>query len=523
MNKALPSAISLASVLIFFAACASPTPTATPTPTPTATPTATPTHAPPDPQSVVAAYVEAFNSADIDALVALYADDVVFLIEGLSEFTGKAAVLGEVLDVIASGGKLAISNTTVEGNIVKGDSSISIDGTLFTGTVELEVEEGKITRSKFTPAPPNETGPAALFRQLVDAVNAGSPPLAAVLFADDGLVELVDVKANGNVGRETLQDFFGGFVFIKSRFTIISSETSGDTASGRVEVTWSQLQEQGTERIVDLFTVEVKGGKISRLRLQFDLTDLQTSGVFAFFKAQPQQGGHPPDVRWMPMGPGRDADQSGIATVGAPEDMPIGGVAIDIAPGAASVLQPAHIHSGSCDNLGPIVLPLVSLLNGKSFTHISKPRVSEFLKGEFAINVHQSAEEHDVYVACGNIGEPLVPAPGQEALPLIFGEVDGSGIGGTVTIIPLADGRLLVEAETTGLREGVRYVSGVYDEMSLNCRGDLIGSVSGWFNTEYPAVSYIVPGPLENVGSVSVQEVEEDSPGVVRACAQRSS
>jgi hypothetical protein len=40
--------------------------------------------------------------------------------------------------------------------------------------------------------------------------------------------------------------------------------------------------------------------------------------------------------------------------------------------------------------------------SGQSVTTVDRP-LEELLEGEFAINAHQSAENIQVYVACGNI------------------------------------------------------------------------------------------------------------------------
>ena len=80
--------------------------------------------------------------------------------------------------------------------------------------------------------------------------------------------------------------------------------------------------------------------------------------------------------------------------------------------------HPAHIHSGTCDQLGDVVYPLadVTYPTGEQMgtagghevkisevNHIDVP-LQDLLDGEYAINVHLSAEEIGTYIACGNIG-----------------------------------------------------------------------------------------------------------------------
>jgi hypothetical protein len=87
----------------------------------------------------------------------------------------------------------------------------------------------------------------------------------------------------------------------------------------------------------------------------------------------------------------------------------------------AEEAHPAHIHSGTCAELGDVVIPLenVAVPAGAthegteaahdvkvSQTHVDMP-LQEIIDGEHAINVHLSAEEIDVYIACGDIGGTL--------------------------------------------------------------------------------------------------------------------
>jgi len=85
----------------------------------------------------------------------------------------------------------------------------------------------------------------------------------------------------------------------------------------------------------------------------------------------------------MPMG---DKTMVSITLTGAPE----------------GVAQPAHIHQGTCENLGAPKYPLSAVENGKSETTIDA-KVSDLTTGDLAINVHKSKEEIATYVACGEI------------------------------------------------------------------------------------------------------------------------
>jgi plastocyanin len=88
----------------------------------------------------------------------------------------------------------------------------------------------------------------------------------------------------------------------------------------------------------------------------------------------------------------------------------------------ADAPHPAHIHSGSCDNLGDIVTPLTdvteltagevfgagsAILVKESETDVALP-LGDILSAPHAINVHESAEAIQNYIACGDIGGRVI-------------------------------------------------------------------------------------------------------------------
>ena len=88
----------------------------------------------------------------------------------------------------------------------------------------------------------------------------------------------------------------------------------------------------------------------------------------------------------------------------------------------ADAPHPAHIHSGSCDNLGDIVAPLTdvteltagevfgagsAILVKESETDVALP-LGDILSAPHAINVHESAEAIQNYIACGDIGGRVI-------------------------------------------------------------------------------------------------------------------
>jgi hypothetical protein len=65
--------------------------------------------------------------------------------------------------------------------------------------------------------------------------------------------------------------------------------------------------------------------------------------------------------------------------------------------------HPAHIHPGSCADLDPTPQwPLDDVVDGRSKTTIDVG-LGELTAQEYAVNVHESPENADVYVACADV------------------------------------------------------------------------------------------------------------------------
>ena len=96
--------------------------------------------------------------------------------------------------------------------------------------------------------------------------------------------------------------------------------------------------------------------------------------------------------------------ESGTATL-----TQVGGdvqVVIALKGGPATTPQPAHIHTGTCANLGGVAYPLSNIVNGASTSTVKGVTIDKLLGASNAINVHESAANIGKYVACGNIAKP---------------------------------------------------------------------------------------------------------------------
>jgi hypothetical protein len=91
--------------------------------------------------------------------------------------------------------------------------------------------------------------------------------------------------------------------------------------------------------------------------------------------------------------------QSGTATLEPGDGMVTVTIELENPPADP---QPAHIHSGTCPEVGDVVHPLTNVENGSSETEVAVS-LEELQGGEFAINVHQSEADIGTYVACGDI------------------------------------------------------------------------------------------------------------------------
>lgn len=90
-----------------------------------------------------------------------------------------------------------------------------------------------------------------------------------------------------------------------------------------------------------------------------------------------------------------DSGESGFATM-------TGSLVVIELEGAPSTPQPAHIHAGTCAELGVPIYKLTDVTDGMSRTELDNVDLIE-PGGSYAINVHESYDEIDTYVACGDL------------------------------------------------------------------------------------------------------------------------
>jgi len=126
----------------------------------------------------------------------------------------------------------------------------------------------------------------------------------------------------------------------------------------------------------------------------------------------------------------------------------------DATPEAADLFapRPAHIHTGTCDEVGEIVAPLTDLTGATGGDRVGQARraipaessftsvpltLDAILGADHVVNVHLSAEEIETYIACGEIGGSLSP---EGAVIIGLREMNDSGFTGIAYLSPGADG-----------------------------------------------------------------------------------
>lgn len=78
-------------------------------------------------------------------------------------------------------------------------------------------------------------------------------------------------------------------------------------------------------------------------------------------------------------------------------------VAIQLSNAPQGVVQPAHLHEGSCGKLNPAPkYPLNPVVNGYSATILEVP-LTTLLASKFAVNIHNAKDDISNYVSCGNV------------------------------------------------------------------------------------------------------------------------
>lgn len=116
-----------------------------------------------------------------------------------------------------------------------------------------------------------------------------------------------------------------------------------------------------------------------------------------------------------PIGSAEPVNVTGTATMQPASNPTLTNVMIELHGAQPNATHPWHVHAGDCGNTGGIVgppaayTPLTIDANGDARTTVMLP-FSTPTTGNFSVNVHKSADELGVIIACGML------APGADSL-----------------------------------------------------------------------------------------------------------
>lgn len=96
-----------------------------------------------------------------------------------------------------------------------------------------------------------------------------------------------------------------------------------------------------------------------------------------------------------------DSGESGTATLKEVNGKVM--VSVKTTGSAADVAQPAHVHVGTCPEVGAVKYPLTSVVNGVSETELTATMADIKAGLPFGINVHKSQTQASLYTVCGDI------------------------------------------------------------------------------------------------------------------------
>jgi hypothetical protein len=130
----------------------------------------------------------------------------------------------------------------------------------------------------------------------------------------------------------------------------------------------------------------------------------------------------------------------------------------------SAVAHPAHIHAGSCPEVGDVVYPLADLASSNAIggsmaspqaasdavdltgavlsesTTEVEATLDDILAAEHAINVHASAEDIQTSIACGDV----TGTPTDGELTIQLQELNDSGVVGEARLVDNDDGSTTV-------------------------------------------------------------------------------
>jgi DNA-binding beta-propeller fold protein YncE/ketosteroid isomerase-like protein len=253
---------------------------------------------------VVTRHYEGLNRGEVATALAAFADDGTLAGVGLCAATpcvGKAAIQKELERQVANKVRIALVRRGVSGDTENSQTEVRSDFIKAAGVerviaaLTVEVKGDRITAWRWvldasdpqTATSLNFARLSGLLRQHYEAINKWDAAATATFFTDDAaLVRGGCPPQTPCVGTAAIQIQLGRDRTIEYRYSVISIQVSGDTATGRAEFRNLNIKNSGLERVIETFTATFKGDKISRLVHELDVSDSQTAAFANFRRVQ---------------------------------------------------------------------------------------------------------------------------------------------------------------------------------------------------------------------------------------------
>lgn len=144
-----------------------------------------------------------------------------------------------------------------------------------------------------------QVDPVTVFRQALDARNRGDLDGVMAVIADDA--ERQDGTCPAScVGAEAIRRSFEQNIAERHQATVLAAQAVGNTVTARSELRNDRFRALGAERVITIFTVELRGGQIVRWTSILDLSDAQTAAYQAALQAQAGPAPAPPSPARLP-------------------------------------------------------------------------------------------------------------------------------------------------------------------------------------------------------------------------------
>jgi hypothetical protein len=237
-----------------------------------------------DPQEVANALIAAEDSNDVDAAVALFADDaVVTLPTGVLDTPD--AIRGWQQELADGHFRIEAVDVTADGNTVTWHGTVSLDTFRHLGIASmagmwtLDIEDGKVKTFDFTFTPEafTELTAGITAATLIGAEAAHDVDAAMATFADDAVVTLAD----GSV-YDTPEGIRGWQQALADGHFRIEPEgisVDGNTVSWMGEISLDVFRQMGVPVLGGIWKMTVEEGKIQTFDFSFTPAALEALGA----------------------------------------------------------------------------------------------------------------------------------------------------------------------------------------------------------------------------------------------------